>query len=88
MAEVLLIGATAAQLAAAFAARAAAAGARPVAAAVCADLESAVAQAARAAVPGDVVLLSPACASWDQYRNYEERGEHFRQLVGELGKRS
>jgi UDP-N-acetylmuramoylalanine--D-glutamate ligase len=88
VAEVLLIGATAAQLAAAFAARAAVAGARPVAAAVCADLGSAVAQAARAAIPGDVVLLSPACASWDQYRNYEERGEHFRQLVGELGKRS
>ncbi len=88
VAEVLLIGATAAQLAAAFAARAAVAGSRPTPATVCGDLESAVACAARKAVPGDVVLLSPACASWDQYRNYEERGEHFRQLVGELGKRS
>ncbi len=88
VAEVLLIGATAAQLAAAFAARAAAAGSRSTPVAVCGDLEAAVTQAARAAVPGDVVLLSPACASWDQYRNYEERGEHFRQLVGELGKRS
>jgi len=88
VAEVLLIGATATQLAATFAARAAAAGSRATPATVCGDLESAVARAARTAVPGDVVLLSPACASWDQYRNYEERGEHLRQLVGELEKRS
>ena len=44
---------------------------------VCGDLETAVAAAAAAAAPGDVVLLSPACASWDQYRDYEQRGEHF-----------
>jgi UDP-N-acetylmuramoylalanine--D-glutamate ligase len=51
---------------------------------VCGDLEAALSVAARDAVPGDVVLLSPACASWDQYRDYEERGEHFLRLVGEL----
>jgi len=45
------------------------------------SLEPAVAAAAHAARPGDVVLLSPACASYDQYSDYEERGEHFRRLV-------
>jgi UDP-N-acetylmuramoylalanine--D-glutamate ligase len=48
----------------------------------CGDLEHAVAAARRAARPGDVVLLSPACASYDQYRSYEERGRHFKALVG------
>jgi UDP-N-acetylmuramoylalanine--D-glutamate ligase len=47
----------------------------------CGDLESAMRAAARDAEPGDVVLLSPACASYDQYRDFEERGEHFRSLV-------
>ena len=82
--EVLLIGATAPQLEAAFAARAAVAGSRGTPYVVCGDLEVAVATAAAAAVPGDVVLLSPACASWDQYRDYERRGEHFLRLVDEL----
>jgi UDP-N-acetylmuramoylalanine--D-glutamate ligase len=45
------------------------------------DLEQAVARARAAAVAGDVVLLSPACASYDQYPNFEARGEHFRMLV-------
>jgi UDP-N-acetylmuramoylalanine--D-glutamate ligase len=47
-------------------------------------LETAVAEAAKAAVAGDVVLLSPACSSFDQYENYEHRGRVFRQLVNEL----
>jgi UDP-N-acetylmuramoylalanine--D-glutamate ligase len=50
----------------------------------CGDLPRAVARAARLAAPGDVVLLSPACASYDQFRNYEERGEAFRKLVADL----
>jgi UDP-N-acetylmuramoylalanine--D-glutamate ligase len=47
-------------------------------------LERAVAEAAGAARPGDVVLLSPACASYDQFRDFEQRGEEFRRLVENL----
>ena len=86
--EVLLIGATAPQLAAAFEARATEDPTRATPAVVCGDLKGAVAAAATAARAGDVVLLSPACASWDQYRDYVERGEHFLELVGELQERS
>jgi UDP-N-acetylmuramoylalanine--D-glutamate ligase len=49
------------------------------------DLETAFAHAAQRARPGDIVLLSPGCASYDQYRSYEERGDHFRRLVENLG---
>lgn len=45
------------------------------------SLEEAVEQARRAARPGDVVLLSPACASYDMFPNYEVRGDRFRALV-------
>jgi UDP-N-acetylmuramoylalanine--D-glutamate ligase len=48
------------------------------------DLATAVRAAAAAASPGDVVLLSPACASYDQYENFEARGDEFRRLVEEL----
>jgi UDP-N-acetylmuramoylalanine--D-glutamate ligase len=51
---------------------------------VCGDLASAVAAAAEAARPGEVVLLSPACASYDQFRDFEQRGEEFRRLVQNL----
>jgi UDP-N-acetylmuramoylalanine--D-glutamate ligase len=47
-------------------------------------LESAVAHARADAVPGDTVLLAPACASFDQFKSFEHRGETFKKLVGEL----
>ena len=50
----------------------------------CEMLVEAVACASRAAVPGDVVLLSPACASFDQFRDYEARGDVFRAAVEAL----
>ena len=53
----------------------------------CGTLDRAVARAAELARPGETVLLSPACASFDQYANFEERGAHFAQLVGQLNRK-
>lgn len=47
----------------------------------CETLERAVDRALAGATAGDTLLLSPACTSFDQYRNFEERGRHFKQLV-------
>jgi UDP-N-acetylmuramoylalanine--D-glutamate ligase len=62
-------------------ARAALLGSRAPNCAVTQRLDDAVMLAARAATPGAVVLLSPGGTSYDSYRDFEERGEHFRQLV-------
>ncbi|MFO6445750.1 UDP-N-acetylmuramoyl-L-alanine--D-glutamate ligase [Erythrobacter sp. NE805] len=48
----------------------------------CELISEAVRRAEEVARPGEVVLLSPACASYDQFRDYEKRGHHFRQMVG------
>ena len=50
----------------------------------CGDLANAVKTASKRAVAGDVVLLSPACSSYDQFKNFEERGERFKALVRAL----
>ncbi len=68
-AHVYLIGAAAARLAS------------EVGGELCDDLPTAVARARAAARPGDTVLLSPACASFDQFTDYEERGRRFAALV-------
>ena len=78
VARVYLIGETAGEMAAAFEAAG-------VPVDRCGDLERAVHAAASAARPGDVVLLSPACASYDQFRDFEDRGDTFRSLVAALG---
>jgi UDP-N-acetylmuramoylalanine--D-glutamate ligase len=51
----------------------------------CHGLAEAVQEAAAAARPGDHVLLSPGFASFDQFRNYEDRGNQFELLVNNLG---
>lgn len=52
--------------------------------ALCGDLATAVAQAAAEAEPGEAVLLSPACASFDQFRSFEHRGDAFAALVADI----
>lgn len=50
----------------------------------CETLENALNQAAKDSQAGDTVLLSPACASFDQFKDFEQRGDRFRDLVGAL----
>ena len=50
------------------------------------SMDDAVRQAYTMAATGDIVLLSPACASFDMYQNYAERGDHFRTVFNELAK--
>ena len=73
---VVATGAAGPDVAAAFAGR------RPVRSA--ATMREAVEHARELARPGDVVLLSPGCTSYDWYRNYGERGDDFRRIVTEL----
>jgi UDP-N-acetylmuramoylalanine--D-glutamate ligase len=51
------------------------------------SLENAVRRASANAQPGDIVLLAPACASFDQFRNYEHRGKVFKELVQGLARK-
>ena len=48
------------------------------------DMEECVEKSFELAVEGDNVLLSPACASWDMYKNFEQRGDHFKSVVAKL----
>lgn len=50
----------------------------------CKDMPECVRKAAELARPGEKVLLSPACASWDMYDNFEQRGRHFKQCIKEM----
>ncbi|MHB1390483.1 MAG: Mur ligase family protein [Thermoleophilia bacterium] len=75
--QVLLIGEAAGEIEAAFSKR----DRRTV---MAGDLQTAVRLAVDVAVEGDVVLLAPACASFDQYDDYEQRGDHFISLVNRI----
>ena len=48
------------------------------------NMSDAVNKAKENAVPGDIVTMSPACASFDMYKNFAERGKHFKDLVNNL----
>lgn len=74
VARAYLIGETAGEIAAAL-------GAEGIPHVECSDLESAVRLAHADAAAGETVLLSPACASFDQFRDFEDRGDRFRQIV-------
>ncbi|MEA5026483.1 MAG: UDP-N-acetylmuramoyl-L-alanine--D-glutamate ligase [Erysipelotrichaceae bacterium] len=52
---------------------------------ICEDLQEATQKAYELALPNDIVLFSPACASYDQFNNYEERGRLFKDIVRHLG---
>jgi len=80
VAHAYLIGETAADIAGAL-------GAEGVPVTIAGDLPTAVSRAAADAAPGDVVLLAPACASFDQFRGYEHRGDVFRDLARGAGAR-
>ena len=77
VASVYLIGAASGEIAAALERE-------QVGARRCGTLEVAVRAAAADAEPGDTVLLSPACASFDQFRDFEHRGDEFRRLAREV----
>ncbi len=51
---------------------------------MCKDMDECVKKGFGLAAAGDIVLLSPACASWDMYTSYEQRGEHFKNCVRDL----
>ena len=48
------------------------------------SMEEAVKSANKIATSGDIVVLSPTCASFDKYKDFEERGEHFKSLVNSI----
>lgn len=52
------------------------------------NMDQALSKASQNALKGEVVLLSPACASWDQFPNYEVRGKLFKEAVNKLKKAS
>jgi UDP-N-acetylmuramoylalanine--D-glutamate ligase len=47
-------------------------------------MDEAFLKATQLAKKGDIILLSPACSSFDQFANFEERGKHFKQLIDDL----
>ncbi|HBX47799.1 MAG TPA: hypothetical protein DEF85_02775 [Clostridiaceae bacterium] len=48
------------------------------------SLEDAVMKAYRSAVKGDIITMSPACASFDMFKNFEERGKEFKRIVNSI----